>query len=526
MYLFERAYIDYLGRLTHFGRWFLNTCVRVWQCFWRGRGANVIEMLLRVCVVTSGIAFGALYVVYEKSHGRSFSAGTVFAFVLIAVYVTVLMWGWKAPVHIMARAAAGAVASGAILLLAIGSMVTLLVFFALYLFLLSLLTALSFVVFLPILGYQKLKRWGKGITFECGYDQCPTKRGKSNPLPVHICECGAEYSNLYPNFYGIQNHVCRHPSHPGGEKKLPTSDSRGRNKLRRKCSVCEGELIQTELGLVAPHSVFVVGDTGSGKTVFIAQAVRRLCERLSRIPDAEARIGADIQKEQLDEQCERLDKGQVLAASIGTVMEGLGVVLRVPNILRNTLLYLYDAPGEHFQTMSRFGQKQAIQNAKGVVLIADPLTMGAVSGSSHADAEGSPFSDIAGNLANTVSMLENKGGPAKSDIPLAVVLTKCDELRVDGHSLIEEIYETDAHNAEGKVFNQRCRQTLQQLAGANAIQTIEQKFSNVNYFACSALGRDPDTPDSSPFEATRVVEPLLWLLGLDRNTGSATSASA
>jgi hypothetical protein len=47
-------------------------------------------------------------------------------------------------------------------------------------------------------------------------------------------------------------------------------------------------------------------------------------------------------------------------------------------------------------------------------------------------------------------------------------------------------------------------------------RALEQTFARARYFGCSALGRTPDPRYSSPFQPRGVVEPLLWLLHLDR----------
>jgi len=60
---------------------------------------------------------------------------------------------------------------------------------------------------------------------------------------------------------------------------------------------------------------------------------------------------------------------------------------------------------------------------------------------------------------------------------------------------------------------------LEQLGEKRSVQAVDLKFANVRYFACSSLGRTPDPGNTSPFEATGVVEPLLWLLGLEGPPG-------
>ena len=47
------------------------------------------------------------------------------------------------------------------------------------------------------------------------------------------------------------------------------------------------------------------------------------------------------------------------------------------------------------------------------------------------------------------------------------------------------------------------------------MKLLEDNFGEIEYFACSALGRMPDPLDHSPFEPVGVLDPLLWVLGFD-----------
>jgi hypothetical protein len=64
------------------------------------------------------------------------------------------------------------------------------------------------------------------------------------------------------------------------------------------------------------------------------------------------------------------------------------------------------------------------------------------------------------------------------------------------------------------VFSASCRKALDALGAGNVVRGLEQYFTSVRYFACSALGRIPDPKNRAPFQPAGVIEPFLWLLRL------------
>ncbi len=517
MYLFERAYIDYATRFRNFGRGLKDICASIWDWFWEGSGSNVIETILRICVVVSGIAFGILYVLYERDHGRSFSVGTFFAFCLIAVYVSVLMWGWKAPVHIASRAASGVVASGSIAVLGALVLTSAFLVFSIYLIGLFTLTALSFLVFIPMGFTHWLWLLYRRITYCCPYDDCGYYG-----LPIHICSCGQQYDDLKPSFYGIFHHTCRHDSK---DVKLPTMNFLGRNKLTRLCGGCKRPLIFSSTGELSERPIAIIGGPGTGKTVFLRQAVRQLIEHLRSFPHSKVCIDSINQQKELDNDLKLLDSGQVLDKTAGDIgdekMRAFGIAVRIPNQMRD-LLYIYDAPGEHFETIREFGKKQAIQHLGGMLLLVDPFSLPALSNharhlSAQLKVSKTPLDQVVQVLVNGVNMMLVKQSTDKCNIPLAVVLGKADALPTNDFLFLDKLCSGDGH-LDGENIHRRCREALEQLGQGHCIRLLEQKFTKVRYFACSALGRMPDLHNTRPFQPMRVVEPFLWLMGLDKNT--------
>ncbi|MCD4786511.1 MAG: hypothetical protein K8T10_22010 [Candidatus Eremiobacteraeota bacterium] len=509
MYLLERAYVDYWERIRNFVRRLLEICGDVWSWFWDGRGSDIIEVILRICVVLSGIVSGVAYVLYERSHGRGFSFGMLFVFIIIAVYVWVLMSAWKAPIHFIARLVSGISAAAVVLLLSIAAIAIALVVFSVYLFVLFVLTVLSFLVFIPMRVGQEIWLLSRHITYECPHDDC-----QECGLPIHVCSCGQQYDDLLPSFYGIFHHICRHSD---GDVKLPTMDFLGRNKLIRRCRNCKRELIHSSLGDLPPWSIVVIGGTSTGKTVYLRQTVRQMLKRPGPLRGGKVCIDSNKQKSEIENDLEKLDKGQVVEKTAGGVREALGVAVRLPK--KGYLLQLYDEPGEFYAKMEQFGRMQALQKVKGIILIIDPFSLSMLS--RHADQLGPRLkpsqdllSDIISNTINNIRIMCGTGGDGKFGIPIAVVLNKADAFPTQDFPFLAKLYRVNG-SPGGKELSENCRSALNNLGEGNSIRSLEQNFSKIRYFACTSLGRIPDLRKTEPFKAAGVVEPLLWLMGLD-----------
>jgi hypothetical protein len=506
MYLFERAYVQYGARLRRFVRRALDAASGLWEWFWRGRGAEGIEMLLRLLLVGTALTLAVLYVRYEKAQGQKISAGTVGAVAVLLVFTALLLWGWKAPLHATARLASGATAAGLVLILGLAVAASATLVFSVYFGVLLALTAASLLLFLPLRGAQEAWLLYRRVTYRCPYDKCGW-RG----LPIHVCPCGERYPDLLPSFYGIFHHTCRHQD--GTQQKLPTLDVLGRNRLQRLCGGCRRPLIHSSLGDVPVWPVAVVGGAGAGKTVFLLQATRQLERRLAEWRGT-ARIDSEAQEADFRSQVSRLDRGEVVAKT-AEAAQAIGLAVRIPP-RRRGLLYLFDAPGEDFASMRDFGQKQIVRHLRGIVLLVDPFSLPALS--VYAERSGSalqpsqtPLRDVVHNLIQSVNLMVLRNPHDRCDIPTAVVLSKADALPERDHPFLAGLCPANGHRAD-EALSARCREALEQLGEGASVRALEQKLTRLRYFACTALGRLPDLRDTRPFEPHGVAEPLLWLL--------------
>lgn len=508
MYVFERAYVDYAARLRAFFVRLWNFCRSIWGWFWEGAGANVIEHVLRVAIVLTAIALDVFYVRYEYAQGRSFGFTTFLICLGILLFSFFIMWGWKAPVHFLARAVSGGTASGSILTTSSLAAVLAVVVFTGYLLGLVLITLASLFVFLPMRAAHYLWLFYRHIAYRCPYDD----DGGSHGLPIHVCTCGESYDDLQPSFYGIFNHICRHDD--GTEVKLPTMDFLGRKKLHRLCAGCKRPLVGSSLGELAEMPISLVGGPSVGKTVFLTQAVHQLQGRLNQIPGSKFEIDSEAKAIELRKNTDMLGRGQLVAKTVGDVMQATSIAVRIPKIM-SSLLYIYDSPGEHFLAVERFGKKQILQHTSGIILLVDPFSLPSLAHQvNHADIQlrpsATPFKKIVDVIITGVNLMLLDSPVDRSTVPVAVVIAKADALPTAAFPFLEGIKPNGARPAD---MSARCRNALVQLGGEPGVRALEQKFTSVRYFSCSALGRMPNPGDASAFQPAGVIEPLQWVFG-------------
>jgi len=507
MYLFERAYVDYIGLVRRFGERVWGIGKEIWLWFWAGPGATGIEYILRILIIIAAAAASVLFFRYENAHGRGLAATTLMTIIVIIVFTTLILWGWKAVIHFLARTLAGAFALGVILVLTTLSFLAFTTFFVPYLLVLFVLTVLSFSVFVPMRFAHWIWLTRRKITYRCPWDDC-----SYSGLPIHTCSCGHRYDDLQPSFYGIFYHVCRHDRE---SIKLPTMDFLGRNKLIRLCGRCERKLAFTSIGELAEWPIALAGGPTAGKTIFLRQATCQLQMTFEELPGSKVYIESKEQRREYAYDLERLDRGQVVEKTSGDVRQAFGLTLSLSKE-RGYLLYLFDAPGEQYTVLEQLGRKQAFQDMQGIILLVDPFSLPALADYAQLldvqlQPSQAPFQRVVDVLIQTVNLMLVQKPTDQCEVPLAIVLSKVDALPVDDFAYLKGLNRDTVDDA----FHAHCRQALDKLGARYSLHALERKFSRVQYFACTGLGRMPNPRDTRPFRPVGVTAPFLWLLGLD-----------
>ncbi len=403
------------------------------------------------------------------------------------------------------RYVAGGVVAGLIAVLGAGVMVVVVPVLVAVVLVAVVVFVVSLVVALPLRLLQSLSLRRKRIAYRCPYDDCG-----GTGLPLHLCSCGRAYDELRPNRFGVLHHVC---SHEGKAGRLPTLDCLGRNALWRVCRHCRRTIAYPSFGKLRERLVLVVGGAGAGKTLFLRQGTRSLCNTLSAMPGNRAAVDAGEQDHELKMELAWLDSGQLLTAVTVASPPALGVSLRLrrPHPL-HCLLYLFDSPGKHFTTMEQLGRKHTLEHVDGLVLIVDPFSLPTGPGALERRDERNPVTplqQVVGTFLVGVTQALLASPMEQSDVPLAVVLSKCD--------VLSDADRQKLGSPESAGASARCRELLARLGAANELRALEHRFAHVRYFACTALGRPASPQRPEPFQARGVIEPMLWLLGLNES---------
>lgn len=514
MFLYERGYRDYVRHLRSFHKMFGSLREGVWKWFWKGLGARITEMIIHICVILLIFAIGVVYVVFEARQGRSFNSQTVSGACFVTLYLGLLAWGWERPISFLARLSSGVCTAGSIIGLSTALVFGAAVVFSIYLLVLFLITASSVFIFMPMWVARLLHMHRRSITYRCPYG-CPEQGGK---LPIHICECGQEYPDLKPNFYGLFYHKCRHDD---GYHKLPTMDFLGRNLLRRRCAGCRHEVTHKSWGIAKPVTLAVVGAPEAGKTVLIAQAVRQLCMYVRKVPGASIRIDSDQQRTTLKKWCQDLDRGDVPEKILGKMTEAIGLAINTPRRER-ILIQIFEIPGVDCLEFAKLSRKQVMQRLDGILLLWDARALPRlVVNSDNTGRNDMPESHlhetVTGNLTQLLDTMRKRSRDDKCDVRLAVVLGKIDELPVEWRTVLAPS-RSKGENASRYAhrLHEGCLKATGELGWGSMVNGLEQKFSYVRYYACSGLGWKVDPNGREPFRPTGVVRPFSYLLNLTK----------
>lgn len=371
------------------------------------------------------------------------------------------------------------------------------IFYGIYLLL---IVAAQFVLLIPLSMFfimNGLWLLWRRIFYTCPNIECSFRReGIYRGFPIHVCpSCGEQHDRLWPNTYGLLHHPCT------CGHDLPTLDILGRNTLIRLCAVCQTTLPDKKL---PEELIALAGGPSVGKTAFLLVSTQKLLKGVSK-NSIHAEIPVPRQKAELGQGIDNLSIGIEPAKTNSSLIQAYQLLLqRGP---RKTWLYYYDAPGEVFSSIDRYGRHENVRHLNGLLLLVDPFSL---EGLKHEAAKEpgelrasiTPFKNVVDTTIITVRRMHEYRKRSVT-FPLAVVITKA-----DAKSVRKELGEI----TQKLPSNTKCKQALIKWGAEHSLRPLEQTFKNVRYFACSSLGRSPQTGDSRPFQGYGVLEPLLWIL--------------
>jgi hypothetical protein len=307
----------------------------------------------------------------------------------------------------------------------------------------------------------------------------------------------------------------------------------------RACPRCHTPLSTTFVGSDSPL-VGMVGNKGSGKTVYLTVLNHQLQGEVRRRFDADIRLAGDRQggasstEEYLAEYHRFLfEDGRLFsptAQAADNRKEPLVLEWRQPRTrfgrttYRTTTLSFYDTAGEDLKNQDDVHSQTYLGVANGLIVLLDPWQLPGVR--DHLDV---PDAAVTGAerpldvLQRVTELLRASGGVRAGKAikrPIAVAFAKMDALfpiLAPSDPIFAPPSTAPGYDEEGgQAIDEYVRALLHRF-GADAIDShLRSNYQDFRYFAVSALGAQPDYKgtriDPRGVQPFRVEDPLLWLL--------------
>jgi len=343
--------------------------------------------------------------------------------------------------------------------------------------------------------------------------------------------------------YACQNPACTRagipveeglPEAQAGEQKAPQTDhvcaECGEEMTLRICPDCGFEVEAEELrrGFM---SISLIGNTGSGKSNYLAVLIDRLRSEMCKVYGCTLYpTGGDRTMNYYEREYRYplYEKGVCVA---GTQQEDL-------NPLTYTLLFdeqagksgksvslaFYDSCGEKLETqqeMAAMGRR--LLSSGGILLLIDPSQLPVIRESRKAKKLPIIPSDAQALLLRTIHII--RAGLAegevekKIDIPIAVCLTKLDSVypHLDPSSFVgapsRNMRRPMLNHADISSCNLEMIALMESWGAGEFVRHVRGQFTTCSFFGLSALGSQPGSRNEvARISPHRVLDPLLWLL--------------
>lgn len=329
-------------------------------------------------------------------------------------------------------------------------------------------------------------------------------------LPHYVCPgCGAIHRRLLPGSYGTFRRRC------ACGRKLPTLFLFGRAQLQALCPHPDcGRPLAAATGTVRNFHISIVGGPAAGKSSLLVASLIELRAR-ARGGRVDVQLQADKDKRQLEASVDGFARGVVVPKTAQLSPDAIQM-----KITGHTggagLLYVYDTAGELFQDTDEIRRHEYYSYAHSILFLIDPFSLrqvrvdlAGILPDSEAGIRPSeePPGHVYQRMIVNLRQLAGKSGLIRR--PIAVVLTKVDALGIDA----QVDRSARAIQAEPRPSREPepsgVRRWLMDHGEGNLVRAIEQDFSDVRYFSCSALGR---VPDGSALVPRHALAPLEWSL--------------
>lgn len=348
----------------------------------------------------------------------------------------------------------------------------------------------------------------KGLGNNCYNPGCERKF----KLPIYVCpKCHALHYRLVPSKYGILRRKCN-----CGEK-LPTTFFNGRQKLDSLCPHCQSPVIKgAHRSLLIP----VIGGANAGKTCYVTMAIKQ-------IENCASNLGLNFEYQyvlgdQYKENNNRMENGLCPQKTNDFAFKYYNFFLSPKNDKIKNLISVCDIAGEVFANQDVMIKQQGYRFADGIIVVIDPLSIPEFMNElkkklkpqelQALNASTQPIGDILGGLINTMESLYHIDAKGTIKKTIVVVFTKCDINEIDdwiGAKAINEYLEQHHSVSFCDASNVLCEKFLSTYGENSFLNTLKGKFSDVQFFSCSALGHNDF---GKKFTPVNVEQSLLWLI--------------
>ena len=348
----------------------------------------------------------------------------------------------------------------------------------------------------------------KGLSNNCYNPGCERKFR----LPIYVCpKCHALHYRLVPSKYGILKRKCN-----CGET-LPTTFFNGRQKLDSLCPHCQSPVIKgAHRSLLIP----VVGGANAGKTCYVLMAIKQ-------IQDNAEKLGLDFEYQyvagdEYKENIKRMESGLCPQKTSDLAFKYYNFFLSSKEDKTKNLISVCDIAGEVFENQDAMTRQQGYRFADGMIVVIDPLSISEFKNELQKklspqefqalNASTEPIEDILSRLINTMESLYHVDAKSTIKKTIVVVFTKCDIRGLDdriGATAINQYLDQNRNVSFCDASNTLCERFLAEYGENSFLNTVKGKFSEVQFFACSALGHNDS---GKKFTAVNVEQPLLWLI--------------
>lgn len=376
---------------------------------------------------------------------------------------------------------------------------------------LGLFFLMIYLSFTLIWGIDKLYRVKNKI-----FTACPKCHHKSE-LPVYLCsKCGTGHTNLIPNSYGILKRTCN------CGQKLPTSFFNGRSKLNDNCPECsQGIGIQESKPICIP----IIGGPSVGKSCYLIAAANQLIEKTAPENSWKTPFLNRQNEDLYSRAVQDFNNGIPPAKTSERTPTAFNFFIESKKWSPRKILYFYDAAGEAFHDSSELLSHRFYGYLHGFLFIIDPFSIPELLYEYEDNlkihgAEIRASDTMLEDAFDTMLINLEKNHKIKRDQqvtkPCAIVINKIDAFDLEeriGHKAVRAFMQRRPEFSEFKDAEERlCKETFISWGLGNFIRKLEQKFTKIRFFTCSALGRIPDG-NNTKFQPYRTGKPLLWLLG-------------